>query len=331
MVKLNCLDLFCGVGGMAKGLTDAGINIVAGVDIWSKAIDNYKKNFNHLGICADLTTYTPENLIAAYKENEKLKKKKKIVFPQIDIITGGVPCQGFSNAGKREINDPRNTLFMNFKSYVDYFNPKVFVIENVMGILSMKMIDGVLVIDKIKELFDVNYNVVIHKLYASDYGVPQNRRRVIIMGIRKDLNIIPVEPPKIINTIEERPAVSTVLLPREEIEQSYFLTKRAIDGISVKKEKMKEKGNGFGAQILNLDKPSFTIPARYWKDGRDALVKYDNENIRKLTELELKRIQSFPDDYIIEGSKKDICMMIGNAVACQFAYHIGKYIVDIIH
>lgn len=92
---------------------------------------------------------------------------------------------------------------------------------------------------------------------------------------------------------------------------------------------MKEKNNGFGAQLLKLDKPSYTIPARYWKDGYDALVKYSNTRIRRLTILELKRIQSFPDEYILVGNKKDQIIQIGNAVPCKFAYYLGKYITDI--
>ena len=79
-----------------------------------------------------------------------------------------------------------------------------------------------------------------------------------------------------------------------------------------------------------MNKPSYTIPARYWKDGYDALVKYSDTEIRRLTILELKRIQSFPDNYIIEGTKKDIIMQIGNAVACKFAYYLGKHITNIL-
>ena len=97
-------------------------------------------------------------------------------------------------------------------------------------------------------------------------------------------------------------------------------------GIKNKKGVNKEKGFGFGAQMLDPEKPSYTIPARYWKDGYDALVKYSDTEIRRLTITELKRIQSFPDTYILEGSNKDIIMQIGNAVACRFAYHLGNYI-----
>lgn len=82
--------------------------------------------------------------------------------------------------------------------------------------------------------------------------------------------------------------------------------------------------------MLDFDKPSYTIPARIWRDGYDALVKYADNEIRRLTIKELKRIQSFPDEYKLEGSNKDIIMQIGNAVACKFAYHLGKYIINIL-
>ena len=236
-------------------------------------------------------------------------------------------CQGMSIAGKRDINDPRNSLFIEYVKYLDYFNPKSFIMENVIGILSMKTANNENVIDIIMKSLTKKYNCVICKLYASDFEVPQNRRRIIIIGIRKNLNIIPIEPKPIL-TIETRKAVITILLPKESVDASHFLSATAIQGIINKKAKSKANNNGFGAQFLVMNKPSYTIPARYWKDGYDALVKYSDTEIRRLSILELKRIQSFPDDYIIEGSKKDIIMQIGNAVACRFAYHLGKHIIN---
>jgi len=183
------------------------------------------------------------------------------------------------------------------------------------------------VIDIIMENLSKNYTCAYYKLYASDYGVPQNRRRVIILGIRKDLCREPTPPPVIKHN---RIAVKTILLPREDVNSSYFLSEKAIQGINNKKQKSKINNNGFGAQYLDFDKPSYTISARYWKDGCDALVRYNDEDIRRLTILELKRIQTFPDDYIIEGSKKDVIIQIGNAVACKFAYYIGTHIINIL-
>jgi len=313
--KLTVLDLFCGCGGMSKGLTDAGLDIIAGIDIWDKAIDNYKKNYHHKAICEDLTKLPPDLFCKIHEINKE----------GIDIIVGGPPCQSFSIAGRRDKNDPRNSLFIEFVKYLKYFNPKAFIMENVIGILSKKTENNEKVIDIIMEQLTKDYNCVICKLYASDFEVPQNRRRAIIIGVRKDLNIIPKEP-KVILEVEKRIPVKTILLKKEEIDKSYYLSNLAIEGIKNKKIKSIARGVGFGAQYLNLEKPSFTIPARYWKDGYDALVKYSDTEIRRLTILELKRIQSFPDNYIIEGSKKEAIMQIGNAVACRFAFHLGQYI-----
>ena len=314
---LNVIDLFCGCGGMSKGLTDAGFNIIAGIDIWDKAINSYKKNFHHQAICEDLTKLPPEKFNNFYNKEDK----------QIDLIVGGPPCQGFSIAGKRNTNDPRNSLFMEYVKYINYFNPKAFIMENVIGILSMKTDNNEKVIDIILSQLNINYNCIVTKLYASNFEVPQNRRRTIIIGIRKDLNIMPVEPKSILS-VENRIPVKNILLPKNEVDLSYYLSEKALLGIQNKKNKAKENGTGFGAQFLDFNKPSFTIPARYWKDGYDALVKYSDTEIRRLTIQELKRIQTFPDDYVLEGSKKDVIMQIGNAVACKFAYHLGKYITN---
>jgi len=315
---LNVIDLFCGCGGMSKGLTDAGLNVIAGIDIWDKAVESYNKNYHHKAYCADLTQLPPE------KFNELYNKENK----NVDILVGGPPCQSFSIAGKRDKNDPRNALFMEYVKYLDYFKPKAFIMENVIGMLSKKTANGENVIDIIMEQLNRNYNCIINKLYASDFEVPQNRRRTIIIGIRKDLNILPKEPEPIIKSVQDRIPVKSILIPKEEVDKKYYLSEKALAGIENKKGVNKEKGFGFGAQMLDFDKPSYTIPARYWKDGYDALVKYNEKEIRRLTITELKRIQSFSDNYIIDGSNKDIIMQIGNAVACRFAYHLGKYIIN---
>jgi DNA (cytosine-5)-methyltransferase 1 len=215
---------------------------------------------------------------------------------------------------------------MEYVKYLDYFKPKAFIMENVIGMLSKKTATGENVIDIIMEQLSRNYNCIINKLYASDFEVPQNRRRTIIIGIRKDLNILPVPPEPVAKSVRDRIAVKNILIPREHVDQKYYLSERALAGIAKKKGTNKKNGFGFGAQMLDSEKPSYTIPARYWKDGYDALVRYNDKDIRRLTIVELKRIQSFPDSYIIEGSNKDIIMQIGNAVACRFAFHLGKYI-----
>ena len=101
--NLKVLDLFCGCGGMSRGLEDAGLNIMAGLDIWDKAIDSYTQNFDHLGVCEDISKLSPETFNTKYK----------IEKDSIDIIVGGPPCQGFSIAGKRDKKTPKMGVFYN--------------------------------------------------------------------------------------------------------------------------------------------------------------------------------------------------------------------------
>jgi len=340
--KLTVIDLFCGCGGFSTGFVQSGyFEIVAAIDIWDAAINTYRQNHDEKTtkiITADLTKFGPE----------KLDITGHMGAAPIDIIIGGPPCQGMSLGGRRDINDPRNSLFMEFCKYIKYFSPKMFLMENVMGLLSMKINIDVnmntnanecaananggaatsteLVPDIImREFAALGYTTHIAKLYASDYGVPQNRRRVIFIGVRADLGITAADPPKTIPDVKQRIAVGTVLEPREIIPQSYYLSAVALAGIAAKKQKSAAAKKGFGAQFLDLTKPSFTIPSRYYKDGYDALVKYSETEVRRLMPRELARIQSFPEDYKFVGSTKEIIMQIGNAVPVLFAYHLAKY------
>jgi len=311
---MKVIDLFCGCGGTSKGLVDAGLTVIAGVDIWDKAVESYNANFENHAYCEDLTMLPPEEFHRKYNAENHT----------VDLLVGGPPCQSFSIAGRRDKNDPRNALFMEYVKYLNFYKPKAFMMENVIGILSKRTEMGEKVIDIIMEQFEIGYRCIVTKLCASDFEVPQNRRRVLIIGIRKDLNIVPTEPVPVVERADRVP-VGTILVPKEDVDPAYFLSQRALAGIANKKRTSQEKGFGFGAQYLNVDKPSYTIPARYWKDGYDALVKYNDTEIRKLTIPELKLIQTFPASYVIVGSKKEVIMQIGNAVACKFAYHLGLY------
>jgi len=311
IMSLRVIDLFAGTGAFSLAFNE-NAEIVFANDINKTSKIIYEFNFNHELVLKDINDIDNNSI------------------PKHDILTAGFPCQPFSIAGKRDKNDPRNALFMEYVKFLDYFKPKAFIMENVIGLLSKKTNDGEKVIDIIMNELNKNYNCIINKLYASDFEVPQNRRRTIIIGIRKDLNILPKEPELIIKKIQNRIPVKSILIEKENIDDKYFLSEKAIIGIENKKKINKEKGYGFGAQFLDFNKPSYTIPARYWKDGYDALVKYNDKEIRRLTIIELKRIQSFPDDYIINGSNKDIIIQIGNAVPCKLAYHLGKYLINIL-
>lgn len=309
---LRVLDLFCGCGGFSQGLTDAGLDVLLGIDIWDRAIETYTQNMPHPGLCRDLTVFSPEECATHLSS-------------PVDVIVGGPPCQSFSMAGRRDKNDPRGSLFMEYVRYISFFKPKAFLFENVVGILSQTTAGGEKVIDIILGLLSQDYECVCEAMYASDYEVPQNRRRVIILGIRRDLAwSIPPSLPPIVST--RRIPVSTVLLPYAEADKTLFLSLKALDGIRRKRDRMKSEGKGFGAQFLDPTRPSFTIPSRYWKDGYDALVRYSDTEVRRLSIPEIQKIQTFPDGYRLSGSKKEQIIQLGNAVACRFAYHLGLHL-----
>ena len=168
------IDLFAGCGGLSTGFEMAGFNVVLAIekDIW--ASETYKKNHSQT------TVLTSD--ITAIKDLSSLGIDKS----SIDGIVGGPPCQGFSLSGNRDKNDPRNSLFLEFVRFVKYYKPSFFVMENVTGILSMKMKDGRLAKNVIISEFEAaGYNVDIHILNAAEFGVPQTRIRVFFICIYK--------------------------------------------------------------------------------------------------------------------------------------------------
>jgi len=175
MTKPTAIDLFCGCGGMGLGLHNAGYEVVYANDINEDAIKTYKHNLkNTLAEQGDITKINPNDV------TKKIKRKR------VDVIVAGTPCQGFSTSGKRNPNDPRNKLFKQLVKFVDAFQPKIFVMENVSGLLSMKEGNT---FDRIKESFEkLGYFVEYEVLSASNYGIPQNRNRVLIVGTKKKIS-----------------------------------------------------------------------------------------------------------------------------------------------
>lgn len=185
---LTSIDLFSGCGGLTKGFSMAGIRSIFASDIDENCEKTFKTNFPGVPfLCKDITQITKEEVDALIGN----------VVP--DIIIGGPPCQGFSLANKRRnlvADDPRNRLFYGFVKFINWYSPRAFVMENVKGLLSMK--DGEVlntILDAFRNAGDYGgYDVAYKVLLASDYGVPQNRERVIIIGTRRDLGIQPRHP-----------------------------------------------------------------------------------------------------------------------------------------
>ncbi len=183
MKKYNVVDLFSGCGGTSKGFEDAGFEILLGIDNWDDSLKTFK--YNH-------KTARAINEDISHLTGKKIKKY--VEGKEIDIVIGGPPCQGFSLAGNRDKNDERNLLVFHFTRIVKELKPKAFMMENVLGILSMA--GGKIKKDLIEEFERIGYNIIGPKaLYAHHYGVPQMRRRAIFLGIRKDLKKFPRYPP----------------------------------------------------------------------------------------------------------------------------------------
>lgn len=184
-IKYTFVDLFAGAGGFGLGFQLSGFfTPLCSVekDLW--AVETLRQNNNHKIIHADITTISSDSSI-----------KKQLGGCVPDVIIGGPPCQGFSNAGRRDPSDPRNSLFKYFVKWVSVLKPKVFVMENVAGLLARKNTEGKKVIEIIKEAFaKEGYTCQVWKLNAADYGVPQMRHRICIVGNRFGSRILQPKP-----------------------------------------------------------------------------------------------------------------------------------------
>ena len=183
--KPKVLDLFCGAGGLSLGFENAGFQILCAVENHSDPIYTYINNRLEKQNKPDFLIEDIRNIKKRNIDNTIAKSFK--IIPKIDVVIGGSPCQGFSLRGRREINDPRNNLVFEFFRIVDEVKPEIFVFENVSGLL-MKYNRSFLlkIIERIKKL---NYHLGMDLLNSSDYGVPQNRKRLIIIG-SKNINTI---------------------------------------------------------------------------------------------------------------------------------------------
>ncbi len=322
---------------MSYGFEMAGFKPVLAIDNWQDALDTYKHNNpNGTTLCADLSDIDVKKIAKDYN------------LKDIDLIIGGPPCQGFSVAGKRIVDDIRNKLYKSFVSFVEYFSPKAFVMENVPNILSIG--DGIVRESILTDFRNLGYDVKYKILTASDYGVPQNRRRAIFVGLKKGTFTFP-EP-----SVKERITASQALsdLPEKSLqdgqkypsaEQSDYQkwARSKSDGVynhetTVHSDKTQhiislvpdggnykdlpeEYQNTRKVHIawtrLNSQKPSITIDT-----GHRHHFHYCYNRIP--TVRECARIQSFPDDYVFLKSRTSQYKQVGNAVPPLMAAAIAE-------
>lgn len=327
------LELFAGAGGLAIGLEKAGIKCVAlnEIDKWAcKTLRENRPNWNVLE--GDIKSFD----FTKYKD-------------EVDIVTGGFPCQSFSYAGKRlGLDDARGTLFYEFARVVKEVNPPICLGENVKGLLSHdkgKTIQGMISI-----LDEIGYNVVpVKVLKAIYYNVPQKRERVILVGIRKDIDVkynYPKQHTKIYNLIDalKKGDLYDCDVPKSEGSKYPEHKKAVLDlvppkgywrnlPLDIQKKYMGKSfylgGGKTGiARRIAWDEPSLTLTC---SPAQKQTERCHPEETRPFTVREYARIQTFPDDWKFIGSVSQQYKQIGNAVPCNLGQEVGYSVVKFLN
>lgn len=333
------IDLFAGAGGLSIGLQQAGFELIAATDWDHWSCETLRANHKDTYICeGDITTIKMDDF------------KKHLPIKNIDLIVGGPPCQGFSPLGKRLKSDPRNQLWRQFMRFVDYFSPKMFLMENVPELLKSEEYAEIK-----KQAEKLGYTVKAKVLFAVDHGVPQKRKRAIILGSKIGEPVHPNPsyfPPGQIPLTDKAAPWKTVAdaignLPpipdgknwhvgRHPTELSIQRYKSIPPGgnrfdlpVHLKPDCWKRKKTGstdvFGR--LEWDKPSLTVRTEFYKPEKGRYL-HPTEN-RPITIREAARLQTFPDDYVILGSSVQAAKQVGNAVPVEMARRIGLEIIKL--
>lgn len=336
----KAISLFAGAGGCSLGFKEAGVDMLAAFDNAEAAVDTYNKNFGD-GICrkTDLSTC----------DFKSIRDELKLNRGELDLIIGGPPCQGFTTAGNRFWDDPRNKLVQNYAQALEAFYPRWFMMENVEGILTTAK--GEYVVECVKKMIDLGYSVYLKKVYLQEHGVPQRRKRVIIVGNRegkafkypapldkatgsiyrncsftlKDAisDLENIEIPDIDHIFKQESGIqlrrismlqvgqSMKDLPPELQHESFQRrsNRRVCDGTPSEKR----GGAPSGLKRLSYEEPCLTITSA----STSELIHPNRD--RALTIRECARIQTFPDSFCFCGTDSQKILQIGNAIPPQFA------------
>jgi len=342
----NAVDCFCGSGGLSLGLIKAGFNIKYGFDRDPKCIETIelnKKYFKHISEIEDI-----ENMFG-----NKLFRKIGIDKGKLFLLAGGPPCQGFSYQRVGSDEDERNELVVRYIELVDHVYPKYFLMENVKGILGKR---GKKILNYALTLADrAGYNLSTEVLDAQDYGVPQRRKRVFLIGERKDLGDSTFEFPKPLTPVGKRISVRDTIgglpTPPENGMDHPEVSMHRRDRLSEKnKARLTYIREGQGrdflpAQLLaTCHKTSSSKIGHRHTYGRMAwdsvaptiTARFDSftrglfghpEDTRTISLREGALLQTFPFDFEFAGGKVDIARQIGNAVSPKLAQMVGESII----
>ena len=300
---MKIVSLFSGAGGLDLGFKMAGHEIVWANDIFIDAVDTYKNNLGNHILCKD---------IFSVSDNE---------VPDCDIVIGGFPCQGFSVANtKRDANDERNLLYKQLIRIISAKKPKFFLAENVKGIFSLAK--GAVIQMILGDLTSLGYCVQAKILNAADYGVPQIRQRVFIIGVRNDIDFY-FEYPRPTHSANG----SDGLLDWVNVGDALSIFPDPDEPNSVPNHeysKYKLRFNGYlGHRTIDPLKPAPTVTARGDDKGGVVVLHHPN-NQRRMSCRELATVQSFPEDYVFSGNRSSVYRQIGNAVPPLLAYAVAK-------
>lgn len=290
---LRYIDLFAGIGGLRIPFDELACKCVFTSEIDKHARQTYSSNFQ-----VDDSEITGDIREVHVKE-----------IPEHDILLGGFPCQPFSHAGhRRGFDDTRGTLFFDVARILKRHKPKAFLLENVRGLVGH---DNGNTFNRILEILGSGYIVHHGLLNAKDFGLPQSRLRVYIVGIRKDLlgakNFKFPVPPKTPTTVGE--------ILESRVPDTFTISDRLWAGHLKRKAHHEKNGNGFGYRLFTRNSPhTATMSARYYKDGSEILIAQRNKNPRKLTPKEAARLQGFPEWFQPNDSKVQSYKQFGNAV-----------------
>lgn len=360
MKQYNVIDLFCGCGGFSKGFEEAGFSVRFGIDMWKDATVTYQKNFpNAVVLNEDITQISGYDIL----------KMTNMSADEVDVIIGGPPCQGFSVSGKRMIDDERNKLYKSFVEIVSQIKPKMFVMENVPGLV--RLFKGQVAEQVIEDFTAIGYEVKMRILSADNYGVPQQRKRVFFVGINKKKNKKELEysyPIPFMGNGTNIPAwtckdaisdldfvpddismgenIPYKIKPQNEYQKAMRENSSSVlnHSITIHNAKTKEiiamvpDGGNYKDLPEELQSTRKVHIAWTRMDSKKPCFTIDTghnhhfhykEN-RVPTVRESARIQSFPDDFEFIGIKTSQLKQVGNAVPPLLAKALGKSIIDVL-
>lgn len=288
------IDMFCGCGGMSLGFQNADFEIVASYDNWDAAIATYSRNFDHPIHKRDLA------------DADSLMDEVRDLAP--DIIIGGPPCQDFSIAGKRDFDGKRANLTLSYAKIIKTIQPTWFVMENVYNIQKSPIFNQAL------EIFrEAGYGINVHIFDASLMGVPQARRRCFVIGKLQENDNFLMD--QLLAGLSKTPTTVRDYLGESLGAEYYYMHPRSYNRRA----------------IFSIDEPSSTIrgvnrpmPSTYKAHPADKTT--DFSKVKVLSSAERSYIQTFPKDYVFEGSKAQIEQQIGNAVPVKMAEYIARII-----